>query len=331
MFKIALSAGHGLYSAGKRCLKSIDPNETREWSLNSRICDKVQTILSEYDGAELIRVDDITGKVNVSLKKRTDTANKWGAHLYLSIHHNAGINGGSGGGIVAYTYTSTDTVTADWKVDFYNALIRKTGLRGNRANPLATADFHELRETDMPAVLLELGFMDSVADVPIILSEKYANQCAEAISEVLISRCGLKKKSYKPQSVALPDVIYQVYTAERGWLPNVNGESDYAGLPRQDIQCIYAELTEGDIEYQVHTLGGRWLPWVKNREDYAGIIGKDIDCVRVRLLGDPSYSVQCRVSRVGGSYYPWVTDNNDYAGVYGKKIDRLQIRIIKKA
>ena len=48
MFKIALDAGHGLYTAGKRCLKSIDPNETREWSLNSRIAEKVTEKLETY-------------------------------------------------------------------------------------------------------------------------------------------------------------------------------------------------------------------------------------------------------------------------------------------
>jgi hypothetical protein len=30
MFKIALNAGHGLYTAGKRCLKALDPKETIE-------------------------------------------------------------------------------------------------------------------------------------------------------------------------------------------------------------------------------------------------------------------------------------------------------------
>ena len=50
MFKIALDAGHGLYTAGKRCLKAIDPNETREWWLNDRICDKVEKKLASYDG-----------------------------------------------------------------------------------------------------------------------------------------------------------------------------------------------------------------------------------------------------------------------------------------
>lgn len=335
MFKIALGAGHGLYTAGKRCLKSIDPNETREWWLNSRICNKVEAILSNYEGYELIRLDDRTGKVNVSLRKRTDAANDFGAHIYISVHHNAGIKGGAGGGIVAYVRPNADVATSEWQSAFYSALIKHTGLRGNRATPLASASFHECTETDMPSVLLECGFMDSTVDTPIILTEEFADKCAAAISEVLISRCGLtEKKEAEPEqpepALPLPTVSYQVYTSARGWLPNVEGDSDYAGIKNQPIRCLYASLSRGDIEYQVHTLGGRWLPWVKNREDYAGLYGKDIDCVRVRLLGDPDCSVQCRVAAVGKNYYPWVTDNNDYAGVYGKKIDRLQLRIISK-
>ena len=37
MAKIAIDAGHGLKTAGKRCLKSLDKNETREWVLNNRV------------------------------------------------------------------------------------------------------------------------------------------------------------------------------------------------------------------------------------------------------------------------------------------------------
>ncbi len=133
-----------------------------------------------------------------------------------------------------------------------------------------------------------------------------------------------------PTGKPLPEISYQVYTKERGWLPNVKGDSDFAGIKGQAIRGVFASLSKGDVEYQVHTVGGRWLPWVKNREDYAGLYSKDADCVRVRLLGAPDYSVQCRVAPIGRDYYPWVTDNNDYAGSYGKKIDRLQMRIVKK-
>lgn len=194
-FKIALTAGHYKYTSGKRCMKSLDPNETREWVLNDRIADKVEKLLAaNYTGYELIRTDDTTGEKGISLNARTTAANNFKADFYLSLHHNAGINGGKGGGIVAYVYTKVDKVTLEWQKDLYNALIAATGLKGNRANPMPKANLHEVRETKMPAVLLELGFMDSKTDVPVILSEEYADQCAEAIVKVLAERGKLEPK-----------------------------------------------------------------------------------------------------------------------------------------
>lgn len=192
MFKIALNAGHGYYTAGKRCLKALDAKETREWVLNARICDKVQEKLKGYTGYELIRLDDTTGKKDVPLRTRTDTANAWGADFYLAIHHNAGIAGGNGGGIVSIVYTSASDESVEWQKALYDSLIAHTGLKGNRSTPLAKMNLHECRESDMPAVLLELGFMDSKTDVPIILSENFADECATAIVEVLASKGGLK-------------------------------------------------------------------------------------------------------------------------------------------
>jgi N-acetylmuramoyl-L-alanine amidase len=53
----------------------------------------------------------------------------------------------------------------------------------------------------MPTVLLELGYMDSATDVPIILTEAYADNCATAIVRVLVERGGLIKKD---------DTLYRV-------------------------------------------------------------------------------------------------------------------------
>ncbi len=195
MFKLAISAGHYLGTPGKRCLKALDPNETREWWLNDRIADKLEKILSYYDGIEILRVDDTTGKTDVSLKARTDKANAWGADFYLSIHHNAGINGGKGGGIVAFAYTNPQKVSLDWQKALFDAAIKYTGLKGNRATPLAKANLHEVRETKMPAVLMECGFMDSATDVPTILTEAYADKLAKAFAEVIIAKSGATKKA----------------------------------------------------------------------------------------------------------------------------------------
>ncbi len=195
-FKIALTAGHSLHTPGKRCPASLDPKETREWVLNSRIAEKVEALLAQnYTGYQLLRTDDPTGETEVPLGDRTEAANAWGADFYLSIHHNAGIQGGKGGGIMAYVYTNPSAEALAWQKDFYEALIRSTGLAGNRAEPLGRMNLHECRETKMPAVLLELGFMDSATDLPRILGEEFADQCAGAIVEVLALRGNLVRKA----------------------------------------------------------------------------------------------------------------------------------------
>ena len=194
MFKIALNAGHGKNTLGKRCLKSLDLNQTREWILNSRICEKIEEKLKAYLGYSLIRLDDTTGKTDISLGARTNKANNFKADFYLSIHHNAGIKGGTGGGVVAIVYTKASAKSIEWQKALYDSIIKYTSLKGNRAEPLQKQNLHEVRESNMPCVLLECGFMDSATDVPIILTNDFADKVATACVEVLVQKGGLVKK-----------------------------------------------------------------------------------------------------------------------------------------
>ena len=220
MFKLALSAGHGRFTAGKRCMKKLDPNQTREWVLNSRIVEKAEKLLAGYDGVEVLRLDDRTGDTDVALKTRSRSANSWGADFYLAIHHNAGIRGGKGGGIVAYVYTKPSEKSQVWQKALYEALIAATGLRGNRSKPLARKNLHEVREPKAAAVLLELGFMDSQVDVPIILTEEYADNCAGAIVETIVSLENLEKK-------------------EAGEKPAVTNKLDFAAECHEEMKGTY--------------------------------------------------------------------------------------------
>lgn len=86
--KIGIDAGHGLRTAGKRCSKQFDVNETREWVLNSRVATKVCEILNR-SGVETIRLDDTTGNTDIDLNTRCRNANNLGLDLVVSIHHNA--------------------------------------------------------------------------------------------------------------------------------------------------------------------------------------------------------------------------------------------------
>lgn len=203
MFKIALDAGHGINTAGKRCLKSVDPNETREWWLNDRIADKIEQKLKAYNGYELMRVDDVTGKTDVALQTRCDRANKFNANIYLSIHHNAGIKGGSGGGITGYVWSGATAKLLEYQKMFYDALIKHTGLKGNRSDPLHKTDFYVLKHTKMQALLFENGFMDSTKDTPIILTDDFANKAANAYVETLVKIGGLTKKPTEDKTAIL--------------------------------------------------------------------------------------------------------------------------------
>lgn len=201
VFKLALGAGHYMGAPGKRCHKSLDPNETREWWLSDRVGDYVEAGLARYNGIEVLRLDDSDdGAENVALADRVAAANRFGADLYISLHHNAAGFVFTGGGIMAFTHPSDKGEAVEWRDALYDALIAETGLKGNRSTPKTTGNYQVLRDTKMPAVLLELGFMDSKADVPVILSDAFARGCARAIVNTIAARANLTPKSVSPTS-----------------------------------------------------------------------------------------------------------------------------------
>lgn len=192
-FRLAIDAGHGINTAGKRIPKKLDPNQTREWSLNDRVARYIAEAAKQYEGVETLRVDDPTGKKDVSLSARCKAANNWGADMYTSCHHNAGINLGSGGGIVAFSYKEK-TKGAEYRDAIYNACIEAGGLRGNRSDPTKAKGYYVVKNTKAPAVLVEYGFMDSKTDAPVILTEAYAKLVGYATMDGIAKVAGLKRK-----------------------------------------------------------------------------------------------------------------------------------------
>lgn len=259
MFRLALNAGHGYNTPGKRCLKAIDPNETREYMLNKRVCDYIEKKLSKYEGIEVLRIDDGS---ELSVSKRAQKANDFRADLYLAIHHNAGINGGSGGGIEAYAYLAVDEETLDWQKKFYDAAIEKTGLKGNRATPLKRSYFGELRLTKMPAVLLECGFMDSTTDTPIILTEAFAEKVAEACAQTVVKKAKLTLNT-NPVKKTVDELAYEVI---RGLWGNGNERQkkltdagyDFLKVQGRVNEILLKAVTKGDEELAREVIRGDW-------------------------------------------------------------------------
>lgn len=203
---IAIDAGHGMKTLGKRCLKSIDPNQTREWWLNDRIADRVQTLLAEYD-CTVIRTDDTTGAKDISLSNRVKAANNAKADIFISIHHNAGINGGTGGGTVVYYYSSSPE-RKEQAHRLYSSVVIRTGLVGNRSQKVIKNGFYVIKNTKMPAFLLENGFMDSKTDTPKILTADHAEKTAQGIVSFLEKELSLKKVSGQAATDSVESIVY---------------------------------------------------------------------------------------------------------------------------
>lgn len=176
---ICIDCGHGLTTKGKQCLDG-----TKEWVLNSRIGEYVEEMLTER-GITVVRSDDRTGKKDIPLSTRVKRANEV-SDYFISIHHNAGIRGGHGGGIVVFWYSSKPDREKQASA-LYKRAIDNTYLKGNRSNPVVKKAFYVLRKTKCPALLIECGFMDSVRDLPIIKTEEFALGIATAITEFVLN------------------------------------------------------------------------------------------------------------------------------------------------
>ena len=246
---IALDAGHYNDTPGKRCMKSIDPKETRERILNARMAEHVEELLKAYD-CEVIRCDDRTGKTDPSLTERAARANRAGAGAFISIHHNAGINGGKGGGICVYAAGNASKTSLALQKAVYEETVKRTGLKGNRAEPLPIANHTVTYTAKMPAVLGEFGFMDSVTDVPIILTDDFSRKCAQGIVSALIKTFGIKKKSEQEEDDMVRyrtiDEIPEGYRAETKELMELGfrGYADERGLGVTEdmLRCMIVNL-----------------------------------------------------------------------------------------
>lgn len=176
--KIYIDPGHG----------GTDPgavgNGLQEKALTLNIALQVRNILQANWSVDvrMSRTTDITR----SLTYRTDDANAWGANLFVSVH----INAGGGNGFESYRYPTSDTAT----VNLHNAVHSKViaGMRSVAAvtdRGKKTANFHVLRETNMPAVLTENLFIDTVANANLLKNASFlaatANGHAQGIAQYL--------------------------------------------------------------------------------------------------------------------------------------------------
>lgn len=186
--KVAIDAGHGMNTAGKRT-----PAGEREWSFNDKVVRAAIAELNTYSNVEVLRLDDPTGRTDVPLKTRTDRANAFKADVLVSVHHNA-MTGrwGNHGGVETFTYTpvSRNPKSKALADRVHPKIVQAMGL-GNRG--IKGGNLHMVREFKGSAILTEGGFMDSNIDIKAMRNDAKLMAQGVAIAQGIAEYLGLQK------------------------------------------------------------------------------------------------------------------------------------------
>ena len=178
MMKIMIDAGHGPETAGKRSPDGV----LREFNFNSAVADLVKQILLTEGLAVIFAHDE---RKDVPLSERTKKANLLNVDAFISIHANAyGSGWNNANGIETYIYP-----TASKGSKVLAELVQRSLITAcNRADRgVKKGNFAVLRDTQMPAILIECGFMTNREEAALLLQKSYRVQCAKAITFAILA------------------------------------------------------------------------------------------------------------------------------------------------
>lgn len=217
-FLVGLDDGHGINTDGKRTAA------LKEDILFNGKVRKKGTVIHENEFNELIMkktekhlkrcgisyVELAPTTADTPLATRANTANKNKCDIVVSYHAN-GLNGvwqTKAYGLVVIKTKGCQSKTSKLadiaykhlkQVDFYSNGETKYGVKiDTDINGFTLAI---LRQTNMPAILIELGFMDNWEDVKIMCTDKFQEDCAVAITKAICEYANIK---YIEESVNPP-------------------------------------------------------------------------------------------------------------------------------
>ena len=163
---VIIDAGHGGSDPG-----AISVTKKNEKDFNLAVALKVEELLKHEADIEVVMTRD--GDTYPTLKDRSSLANNLNADIFISIHGNSGSSSATG---VETYYTRSDSVELANIMHKY--LVQSTGLADRKVR---TKSLHVTRETKMPAVLLECGFLSNSGDESKMYTEQFQDSVAEGI------------------------------------------------------------------------------------------------------------------------------------------------------
>lgn len=193
---VAIDPGHGGYDGGARARDS----GVWEKELTLQIAQQVEKALAERGAAVVLtRTEDIcltqegSGKARkrADLQARLDMAQSAGADVFLSIHLNEYRDRSEAGPQVFYQKG------ADAGRLLAGALQESlvSTLRPARVRTANAGDYYVLRNTALPAALVECGFLSNAEEEKLLMDQAYQRRIAQALADGLESWLDLRART----------------------------------------------------------------------------------------------------------------------------------------
>jgi len=192
MFKLTIDPGHGGKDPG-----AVGPTGVQEKVITLAVAKKVAAILQPVMSVTLTRYADIrlSENLSVDLTKRAELANSSLSDVFVSIHVNAAI-GPAAHGTETHCYPGSikGAVLAQCLQD---RLVPALGLtdRGTKQS-----NFAVLRQSKMPAALVELAFISNLVEEKLLQSEDFQNRAALAIAHGICDFLGIATPVQSPDA-----------------------------------------------------------------------------------------------------------------------------------
>ncbi len=183
--KIVIDAGHGGYDPGAEVNGIFEKDIV--YDIAKRLAKKLQS-------AGVQTVFTRKGDKTVSLKERTDITNKEKPDAFVSLHINSSTDKKIKG-IETHWYTKQSEGLA---FQIQQELVKyvKSPDRG-----IKNSMFYVIHHTEVPAILVEIGFMSNPAERYKLLSAKRKDQTAKAISAGLFKYLIMKYSAMNPVKI----------------------------------------------------------------------------------------------------------------------------------
>ena len=185
---IFLDPGHGGRDPGAVNGERFESHD------NLRLALRVQSILERQPGLSVVmsRTQDIF----VSLQDRTNHANRINSDLFVSLHRNAFTNT-TANGFENWIFTTAGAMDEGAAREVLERVV-EVGVQSNRG--IKRGNFHVLRESQMPSMLVELGFISNAEDNR--LFDTNFEAYAQAIVRGICAALGVPCNNEKPRQLA---------------------------------------------------------------------------------------------------------------------------------